>query len=218
MDNKLSSIKYIAIEGVIGAGKSSLANLLASKLGANLVLEEFELNPFLEKFYDDRKRYAFQTQMFFLINRFKQQQQIMQPNLFLNYIVSDYIFDKDRIFAYLNLSGEELKLYETIFPLLERDVPKPDLVIFLQSSTDRLLQNIKKRDRKIEKSLSMNYLDELSNAYNSFFFKYNKTPLLIVNTSEFDFVNNQTHFDELYNQIFRADRGFIEYFNPDVRG
>ncbi|MFA7288059.1 MAG: deoxynucleoside kinase [Melioribacteraceae bacterium] len=214
----MSSIKYIAIEGVIGAGKSSLANLLASKLGANLVLEEFELNPFLEKFYDDRKRYAFQTQMFFLINRFKQQQQIMQPNLFLNYIVSDYIFDKDRIFAYLNLSGEELKLYETIFPLLERDVPKPDLVIFLQSSTDRLLQNIKKRDRKIEKSLSMNYLDELSNAYNSFFFKYNKTPLLIVNTSEFDFVNNQTHFDELYNQIFRADRGFIEYFNPDVRG
>lgn len=218
MDKALSSIKYIAIEGVIGAGKSSLANLLASKLGANLVLEEFELNPFLEKFYDDRKRYAFQTQMFFLINRFKQQQQIMQPNLFLNYIVSDYIFDKDRIFAYLNLSGEELKLYETIFPLLERDIPKPDLVIFLQSSTDRLLQNIKKRDRKIEKSLSISYLDELSNAYNSFFFKYNKTPLLIVNTSEFDFVNNQDHFDELYNQIFRADRGFIEYFNPDVRG
>ncbi|MCK9279711.1 MAG: deoxynucleoside kinase [Melioribacteraceae bacterium] len=214
----MSSIKYIAIEGVIGAGKSSLANLLASKLGANLVLEEFELNPFLEKFYDDRKRYAFQTQMFFLINRFKQQQQIMQPNLFLNYIVSDYIFDKDRIFAYLNLSGEELKLYETIFPLLERDIPKPDLVIFLQSSTDRLLQNIKKRDRKIEKSLSINYLDELSDAYNSFFFKYNKTPLLIVNTSEFDFVNNSNHFDELYNQIFRSDRGFIEYFNPDVRG
>jgi len=218
MDKVLSSIKYIAIEGVIGAGKSSLANLLASKLGANLVLEEFELNPFLEKFYDDRKRYAFQTQMFFLINRFKQQQQIMQPNLFLNYIVSDYIFDKDRIFAYLNLSGEELKLYETIFPLLERDIPKPDLVIFLQSSTDRLLQNIKKRDRKIEKSLSINYLDELSDAYNSFFFKYNKTPLLIVNTSEFDFVNNSNHFDELYNQIFRSDRGFIEYFNPDVRG
>ncbi|KUO62443.1 deoxyadenosine kinase [bacterium BRH_c32] len=218
MDKALSSIKYIAIEGVIGAGKSSLANLLASKLGANLVLEEFELNPFLEKFYDDRKRYAFQTQMFFLINRFKQQQQIMQPNLFLNYIVSDYIFDKDRIFAYLNLSGEELKLYETIFPLLERDIPKPDLVIFLQSSTDRLLQNIKNRDRKIEKSLSISYLDELSNAYNSFFFKYNKTPLLIVNTSEFDFVNNKDHFDELYNQIFRTDRGFIEYFNPDVRG
>jgi deoxyadenosine/deoxycytidine kinase len=218
MDKALSSIKYIAIEGVIGAGKSSLANLLASKLGANLVLEEFELNPFLEKFYDDRKRYAFQTQMFFLINRFKQQQQIMQPNLFLNYIVSDYIFDKDRIFAYLNLSGEELKLYETIFPLLERDIQKPDLVIFLQSSTERLLQNIKIRDRKIEKSLSISYLDELSNAYNSFFFKYNKTPLLIVNTSEFDFVNNKDHFDELYNQIFRADRGFIEYFNPDVRG
>ena len=123
--------KYIAIEGVIGAGKTSLAKMLSEKLSARLVQEEFEENPFLEKFYDDRKRHAFQTQMFFLINRFKQQEQFNQEDLFTDFVVSDYIFDKDQIFAYLNLSGEELKLYESIFPLLKRDLRQFDLVIFL---------------------------------------------------------------------------------------
>ncbi len=213
----MADIRYIAIEGVIGAGKTSLAQKLADKLGANLILEQFEENPFLEKFYEDRKRYAFQTQMFFLINRYKQQQQLNQQELFSKYIVSDYIFEKDKIFAYLNLSGEELKLYESIFPLLERDIPKPDVVIFLQSSTDRLITNVKNRDRKIEKNLNRGYLTELSEAYNNFFFKYNDTPLLIVNTSDIDFVNRDDDFDELYTQIFRDDRGFIEYFNPEVK-
>jgi len=216
--NDLSELRYIAIEGVIGAGKSSLASKLAEKLNASLIMEEFESNPFLEKFYDDRKRFAFQTQMFFLINRYKQQQNLQQQNLFSNYIVSDYIFDKDKIFAYLNLAGDELKLYETIFPLLERDLVKPDLVIYLQSSIDRLMYNIKKRARKIEKSLSRSYITELYEAYNNFFFKYNNTPLLIVNTTEMDFVNRPKDFNELYAQIFREDRGFIEYFNPETRG
>ena len=215
---KLKELRYIAIEGVIGAGKSSLAAKIAEKLDANVIMEEFESNPFLEKFYDDRKRYAFQTQMFFLINRFKQQQNLNQQNLFSNYIVSDYIFDKDKIFAYLNLAGDELKLYETIFPLLERDLPKPDLVIYLQSSIDRLMYNIKRRARNIEKSLSRSYISELYEAYNNFFFKYNNTPLLIVNTTDMDFVNRAKDFSELYNQIFREDRGFIEYFNPETRG
>jgi deoxyguanosine kinase len=214
----LAELRYIAIEGVIGAGKSSLARKLADKLSANLIVEEFEENPFLEKFYDDRKRYAFQTQMFFLINRFKQQQQLNQQELFTKYMVSDYIFQKDKIFEYLNLTGEELKLYETIFPLLERDIPKPDLVIFLQSSIDRLAENIKTRGRKYERNLTRAYLTELSEAYNNFFFKYNNTPLLIVNTSEIDFVNREEDFDELYAQIFREDRGFIEYFNPESKG
>ncbi|MEW6193662.1 MAG: deoxynucleoside kinase [Bacteroidota bacterium] len=213
----MADIRYIAIEGVIGAGKTSLAQKLSEKLGANLVLEQFEENPFLEKFYEDRKRFAFQTQMFFLINRYKQQQQLNQQELFSNYIVSDYIFEKDKIFAYLNLSGEELKLYESIFPLLERDIPKPDVVIFLQSGIDRLVNNVKKRDREFEKNLNRGYLSELSEAYNNFFFKYNDTPLLIVNTSEIDFVNRDDDFEELYTQIFREDRGFIEYFNPEVR-
>jgi len=211
-------LRYIAIEGVIGAGKTSLAQKLSTKLGSNLILEQFEENPFLEKFYTDRNRFAFQTQMFFLINRYKQQQQLNQQELFSKYIVSDYIFEKDKIFAYLNLSGEELKLYESIFPLLERDIPKPDLVIFLQSSSDRLMNNIKLRGRKFERNLTRAYLSELSEAYNNFFFKYSNTPLLIVNTSEIDFINKEEDFDELYEQIFREDRGFIEYFNPEPKG
>jgi deoxyadenosine/deoxycytidine kinase len=210
----LSEIKYIAIEGVIGAGKTSLAQMLSKKMNANLILEEFETNPFLSKFYDDRKRYAFQTQMFFLINRFKQQQELNQGDLFSDFIVSDYIFDKDNIFAYMNLSGDELKLYEALFPQLERDLRRPDLVIFLQASSDRLMYNIKKRNRKIERNITKSYIRELSEAYNNFFFKYSNTPLLIVNSTEIDFVNRARDFDELYNQIFREDRGFIEYFNP----
>ena len=212
----MKELRYIAIEGVIGVGKTSLAAKLAEKLNANLIKEEFESNPFLEKFYNDRKQYAFQTQMFFLINRYKQQQNLSQQNLFSSYIVSDYIFDKDRIFAYLNLAGDELKLYESIFPLLERDLLKPDLVIYLQSSIDRLMYNIKKRGRKVEKGISRGYITELYESYNNFFFKYNNTPLLIVNTTDMDFVNRAKDFNELYNQIFREDRGFIEYFNPEI--
>ena len=214
----MAELRYIAIEGVIGAGKTTLAGMLSEKLTADLILEQFEENPFLEKFYDDRKRFAFQTQMFFLINRYKQQQQLKQQDLFTSITVSDYIFDKDKIFAYLNLSAEEVKLYENIFPLLERDIPKPDLVIFLQCSIDRLMANIKLRGRKFEKNLTRQYLAELSEAYNNFFFKYNNTPLLIVNTSDIDFVNSESDFKELYNQIFREDRGFLEYFNPEAKG
>ena len=212
-----SDVKYIAIEGVIGSGKTSLARKISDKLRANVILEQFEQNPFLDKFYLDRKRFAFQTQMFFLINRFKQQQQLNQENLFSEFLVADYIFDKDKIFAYLNLEGEELKLYETIFPLLYRDLRKPDLVIFLQSSIDRLMHNIKRRNRRIERNITKSYIIELSEAYNNYFFKYNSTPLLIVNTSELDFVNEEIDFNEIYYQIFREDRGMTEYFKPESR-
>jgi deoxyadenosine/deoxycytidine kinase len=216
LDNN-SELRYIAVEGVIGAGKTALAKKLKAKLDARLVLEQFETNPFLEKFYNDRRRYAFQTQMFFLINRYKQQEELIQEDLFSNYIISDYIFEKDRIFAYLNLSGDELKLYESLYPLLARTLRKPDLVVFLQSSIDRLMFNIKKRGRAIEKNLTRNYIEELSEAYNHFFFRYNSTPLLIVNSTEIDFVNNENDFEELFRQIFREDRGLIEYFNPETR-
>lgn len=220
MENKKSDIqetRYIAIEGVIGAGKTSLAKRISDKLEAELILEQFEVNPFLEKFYGDRKRFAFQTQMFFLINRYKQQEQLGQENLFTQFIVSDYVFDKDRIFAYLNLNGEELKLYESIFPLLSRSLRKPDLVVFLQSSVDRLMYNIKKRSRKIERNLTRNYIEELSEAYTHFFFRYTTTPLLIVNSTEMDFVNNEKDFTELFKQIFRKDRGVREYFKPESK-
>lgn len=216
MDNN-SELRYIAVEGVIGAGKTALAKKLKAKLDARLILEQFETNPFLEKFYNDRRRYAFQTQMFFLINRFKQQEELSQEDLFSSYIVSDYIFEKDRIFAYLNLTGDELKLYESLYPLLARSLRKPDLVVFLQSSIDRLMFNIKKRGRAIEKNLTRSYIEELSEAYNHFFFRYNSTPLLIVNSTEIDFVNNENDFEELFRQIFRDDRGLIEYFNPETR-
>lgn len=216
MDNNYE-LRYIAVEGVIGAGKTALAKKLKARLDARMVLEQFETNPFLEKFYNDRRRYAFQTQMFFLINRYKQQEELIQEDLFSNYIVSDYIFEKDRIFAYLNLTGDELKLYESLYPLLARTLRKPDLVVFLQSSIDRLMFNIKKRGRAIEKNLTRSYIEELSEAYNHFFFRYNSTPLLIVNSTEIDFVNNENDFEELFRQIFREDRGVIEYFNPESR-
>jgi len=215
-ENK-SNIKYIAIEGVIGAGKTSLARKIKDRLNAELLLEQFDANPFLEKFYSDRSRYAFQTQMFFLINRFKQQEELSQEDLFRDYIVSDYLFEKDRIFAYLNLNSEELKLYESLYPLLARSLRKPELVVFLQSSTDRLMHNIKNRNRKIERALNRSYIEELSEAYNHFFFRYNSTPLLIVNSTEIDFVNSDGDFEELFKQIFREDRGVKEYFKPESK-
>jgi deoxyadenosine/deoxycytidine kinase len=215
--NLKNELRYIAIEGVIGAGKTSLAKRIGERLNAKFIFEQFENNPFLEKFYIDRKRFAFQTQMFFLINRFKQQQELHQEDLFSEHLICDYIFEKDRIFAYMNLSKDELNLYESIYPLLARSLRKPDLVIFLQSNTDRLVHNIKKRNRKVERAITRNYLEELSEAYNHYFFRYNSTPLLIVNSSDIDFVNSNNDFDELFKQIFREDRGFTEYFNPETR-
>jgi len=212
-----TEIKYIAIEGAIGVGKTSLAKKLREKLDAELIVEQFEANPFLDKFYSDRKRFAFQTQMFFLVNRFKQQEDLNQGNLFTQFVVADYIFEKDRIFAYLNLSGDELKLYETMFPLLYRSLRKPDLVVYLQSNVDRLMYNIKKRNRSFERNISRNYIEELSQAYDHFFFRYSSTPLLIVNSSEIDFVNSEKDFNELFKAMFREDRGFIEYFQPEVK-
>jgi deoxyadenosine/deoxycytidine kinase len=206
------------VEGAIGSGKTSLAKKLAEKLRADLILEQFESNPFLEKFYSDRKRYAFQTQMFFLVNRYKQLEQLNQGNLFADTLVADYMFDKDRIFAYLNVEGEELKLYDSIFPLLAKNLRPPDLVVYLQSNVDRLMYNIKKRNRRMEKNMSRQYIEDLCEAYNNFFFLFNSAPLLIVNVSDIDFVNNENDFDELYKQIFREDRGYTEYFNPGTRG
>ena len=210
-------VKYVAIEGVIGAGKTSLAKKIKEKLNAELILEQFDANPFLESFYSDRRRYAFQTQMFFLINRYKQQEFLIQENLFTDYYVCDYTFEKDRIFAYLNLNGEELKLYESIFPLLARNLRKPDLVVYLQSSVERLMFNIKKRSRRIERNLTRSYIQELSEAYNHFFFRYTATPLLIVNSTDIDFVKSNNDFEELFKQIFREDRGIIEYFKPESK-
>lgn len=216
--NKQREIRYIAIEGVIGAGKTTLATLLSERLNADLVLEQFEINPFLEKFYKDRRRYAFQTQIFFLVNRYIQQQNLLQSNLFREFLVSDYIFEKDKIFAYLNLEGEELKLYDTLVTQLEKNILKPDLVIFLKASVDKLMENIRKRDRTFERNIQRSYIEQLYEAYDHFFFAYKSTPLLIVNTNELDFINNKEDLDNLINLIFRKDRAFIEYYSPKLKG
>jgi deoxyadenosine/deoxycytidine kinase len=218
VQNHKKEIRYIAVEGVIGAGKTTLATLLAERLNADLVLEQFEINPFLEKFYKDRRRYAFQTQIFFLVNRYIQQQNILQANLFKQYLVSDYIFEKDRIFAFINLEGDELKLYETLASQLEKNILKPDLVIYLQSSVDRLMDNIRKRDRSFERNIQRAYIEQLNEAYNHFFFAYKTTPLLIVNTNEIDFLNNKEDLENLIQLIFREDRAYIEYYSPKPKG
>ena len=207
-------IRYIAIEGVIGAGKTTLAHMLTERLNANLVLERFEENPFLPKFYEDPEHYAFQTQIFFLLSRYKQQQELFQGDLFHKFLVSDYIFDKDKIFAYLTLQDDELKLYESLISTIEKNIPTPDLVVYLQSSVDRLLTNIKIRGRSFEENMSEEYIKDLNEAYNYFFFRYKTAPLLIINAAEIDFVNNPEDFEDLMEQIVRVDKAPVEYYNP----
>ena len=211
-----SDLKHIAIEGVIGAGKTSLTLKLAKLLKGRAVLEKFEENPFLEKFYDDIEHYAFQTQMFFLLSRYKQQQELAQMDLFEQTTVSDYMFEKDKIFAYLNLQDDELRLYETLVSLLERTVPKPDLVVYLQCNVEHLMANIRKRGRKFERTISAEYIQGLNEAYNYFFFRYKSSPLLIVNADQLDFVNNEKDFENLASEILKP-RKVAEYYNPILK-
>mgnify|MGYP001187931119 FL=1 len=179
---------HIAIEGTIGVGKTSLAHLLANESDAKLVLEQFEDNPFLSSFYQDTNNYAFQTQLWFLLTRYKQQQELQQLDLFTTCIISDYMFVKDRLFAALNLNENEMQLYNMVAKELEKNVIYPDLVIFLQSDTERLIENIKSRGRKYEQNVDWNYIDALNQIYNEFFFRYDKGPLLIINSNDIDFV------------------------------
>lgn len=214
LQTRPADIRYIAIEGVIGAGKTTLAHMLSERLNAKLVMEKFEENPFLPKFYEDPEHYAFQTQIFFLLSRYKQQQEMFQGDLFHNFLVSDYIFDKDKIFAYLTLQDDELKLYESLISAIEKNIPTPDLVVYLQSSVDRLMGNIKKRGRSFEENMSEEYIKDLNEAYNYFFFRYKTSPLLIINSTEIDFVANPDDFEDLMEQILRKDKAPVEYYNP----
>lgn len=210
---KIEHLKYIAIEGVIGAGKTSLADKLSETLGAKIVYEEFEQNPFLEEFYQDPERFAFQTQIFFLLSRYRQQQELKQIDMFQKCIVSDYLFAKDRIFATLNLSEKEMKLYDGIAKLMERDIVLPELVIYLQASTDHLMHNISKRARKMEKFITREYIQALNELYNNFFFHYSTTPLLVINTDEIDFVNNKNDYQDILIEINHHSSG-TRYYVP----
>ena len=204
---------HIAVEGTIGVGKTSLAKILGERLEAKLILEEFEENPFLVDFYKDAERFAFQTQLFFLLSRYRQQQELQQTDLFTKALISDYMFVKDRLFAALNLSDKEMGLYNSVARILEKNVSSPDMVIFLQSDTDRLMLNIKKRGREYEKSIDWKYIDALNQIYNEFFFRYDKSPLLIINTNDIDFVNNKTDLEEIIEFIRTPGEG-TRYFNP----
>lgn len=205
--------KYIAIEGPIGVGKTSLADILSKKLNFRLVLEGAEGNPFIADFYKDIREHAFQTQIFFLLSRFKQQQGMAQSDLFQQGIISDYIFAKDRIFANLTLDDHELSLYEQIHNILGGRILKPDFVIYLQASTDVLLRRIAMRGRKFENQITSEYLSELNQAYNYYFFHYQETPLMVVNTSEIDFVHRDADLDDLLHHLEKITKGTV-YYQP----
>ena len=211
----MRNLNYVAIEGAIGVGKTSLAKLLSDRLGAKLVLEKFEENPFLFKFYDDPGRFAFQTQLFFLLQRYQQQQELRQVDMFHNLLISDYMFIKDRLFASLNLDEKEMNLYDIIANMLERNVINPDLIIYLQADTSTLMKNIAKRGREFEANISYDYINALNEIYTEYFFRYNETPLVIINTNHIDFVNNSADLDQVIDYIRQPVSG-TKFFNPST--
>ncbi len=203
--------RYIAIEGPIGVGKSSLAKILAQKYASRLVKEEVAGNPFLERFYENPRKFAFQTQLFFLLSRYRQQRELAQGDLFEGGMVCDYILAKDKIFALINLEDDEISLYESIYKLLVSTLPKPDLVIYLQARPEVLLSRVRKRGIAYERNISLDYLRTLSDAYNEYFFHYNETPLLVVNTSEIDFVESPRDLEHLVREVKSVKRGTQHY-------
>ena len=209
----MRNLYYVAIEGPIGVGKTSLAKLLSERLGARLILEGFDENPFLSEFYDEPERYAFQTQLFFLLQRYQQQQELRQVDMFHNLLIVDYMFVKDRLFASLNLDEKEMTLYDTVAKLLEKNVINPDLVIYLQADTDTLMRNISHRGRDMEKNISEEYIDALNQLYTEYFFRYQDTPLVIINTNNIDFVNNFNDLEEVI-QCIREPISGTKFFNP----
>jgi deoxyguanosine kinase len=205
--------QFVVVEGVIGAGKTLLAEHLGEAWNARLILESADDNPFLEDFYRDRRRFAFQTQITFLLNRYRQQQGLLQSDIFSPRVVSDYLFQKDRIFANVNLNDKEILLYETLFPILERDVPVPDLVIYLQASTDTLLARIREHGRAFERDLSAEYVAALNEAYNYFFFHYDAAPLLVVDTNGLDLAGRPEQGRDLLDRIEEHTGGTV-YYKP----
>ncbi len=209
----MKNLQYIAIEGVIGVGKTSLCNLFAKHMAGQELLEKHEENPFLEEFYENPQRFAFQTQMFFLLCRYRQQVEIKQQDLFHSVLIADYIFAKDRIFASLTLDEREFLLYDRIAGILERDIIKPDLVIYLQSNTQRLMSNIHLRGRSYEKKITDDYIRSLVEAYNHYFFHYSDTPLLVIDTTQIDFVNSEQDLKNLLAQISKP-LGGTKFYIP----
>jgi deoxyadenosine/deoxycytidine kinase len=205
------TLRHVAIDGPIGVGKTSLVEMLARRFHGTKVLEDVD-NPFLPEFYKKKKGSAFQTQLFFLLSRYQQQREIAQIDLFTTLVVADYHFPKDKIFACLNLDDSELLIYDRLYTLLLDSVPKPDLVIYLQGSIETCLKRVKKAARSFEKGLTPDYLSQLIEAYNYYFYHYEETPLLVVDTNTIDYVNHPADFDDLIAQIQRPTRR--QYYVP----
>ncbi|HHB90195.1 MAG TPA: hypothetical protein ENK60_02670 [Anaerolineae bacterium] len=214
----MSYNEYIAIEGAIGVGKTSLARILAQELNASLLLEVFEENPFLSDFYADRERYAFQTQIFFLISRYHQQSQVIPQTLAHSRLVSDYLFAKDRLFAHLNLRDDELAMYERVHKILGEQIPTPDLVVYLRASTDVLMARIALRDRPYERNMDQNYIDELRQAYEVFFTDYTAAPVLTIDTNDLDFVRSEEDRAYVVGLVRAAlEKGEIQQALPELK-
>ena len=204
---------YIAIEGPIGVGKTSLAQALGLRLGARIVLEDTDSNPFIARFYQDPEKYAFPVQLYFLLTRYNQQRQLAQQDLFAQATVSDYLLAKDRIFARLNLDPDELVLYEGVYRLLDGQLARPDLVVYIRARVEVLAERLRKRNRSFERHISLEYLERISAAYRDFFFYYDETPLLVVDSSEIDFVADPSDLEDLLREIDRTSTG-AQYYVP----
>ena len=204
---------YIAVEGPIGVGKTTVVEHLAEQLDANTVLEDWATNPFLRPFYEGTDGASFQLELFFLLMRYRQQQELVQRKLFTQATLCDYVFEKSRLFAYLNLDDSELLIYEKLFTLLSEGVPKPDLVVYLQAPTEVLMRRVKTRGRPEESRLSEEYMTEVNRAYNHYFFHYSATPLLVVNTTDVDFARSHEDLGDLLRQIRTMGKG-TQYYVP----
>jgi len=213
--NKSSSIpRYIAVEGPIGVGKTSLAKRLAKSFNYEILLEKSENNPFLERFYRDPRQMALATQLFFLFQRAQQIQDLRQDDMFEPVRVADFLMEKDRLFARQNLDTDEFKLYQNVYEHLTIDAPQPDLVIYLQAPVEVLIERIQKRGIQSEQLIEKRYLENLSNAYTEFFHYYDDSTLLVVNSAEIDLVNNDEDYDQLLDYILTTRKGSRNYFNP----
>ena len=209
-----SSLRYLAVDGAMGLGTSALARLLAERFDARLILEPYEENPYLERFYRNPARWAFQAQLAFLASRFRQQRTMRHLDLFHHGMVADYVFDKDRIFAGINLSGEDRELYEVLYAQMESTTPRPDLVVFMQGSVAHSIQAVRARGRPYEADIDEGYLGELHQAYTEHFFQYTRSPVLIINAEQMDCVHNPEDFDELVRHVAQPRHPGITYLRP----